>query len=122
VPVHILICSSADIYRERYREPDKLRVRRGMTDEVLWQVPYWHVDAGAAIMLILLSTVNEGLSAGFIGVWAQEAARAYLGIPEAYSITGLAMIGHRANDERRQGSVISRRRRPAGDVIHRERW
>ncbi len=122
VPVHVLICSSPEIYRSRYREPDKLRVRKDLSDDELWQVPFWHVDAGCAMMLLLLAAVNEGLDAGFIGVWRQDQAKAYLGIPAAYSITGLAMLGHRAPGERPQGSVTSRRRRPAGQVLHHERW
>ncbi len=122
VPVHILICASADTYKARYREADKLRVRREMSDDDLWQVPFWHVDAGCAMMLVLLAAVNEGLDAGFVGVWQQTAAKAYLGIPESYSITGLAMLGHRASEERPQGSVTSRKRRPPNDVVHRERW
>ena len=121
-PVHIAICTSADIYKTRYREPDKLPVRRELSDDELWQVPFWHVDAGCAMMLILLAAVNEGLSAGFIGVWQQAEAKAYLGIPVSYSITGLAMLGHRSPEERPQGSATSRRRRPPSDVLHRERW
>ncbi len=121
-PVHVVICASADIYKERYREPDKLRVRGSAGDDALWQIPFWHVDAGAAMMLVLLSAVNEGLDAGFIGVWRQPEVRTLLGIPESYSITGIAMLGHRARAEQAQGSVISRRRRAAADVIHRERW
>jgi nitroreductase len=122
VPVHVLICASADIYRTRYREPDKLSVRRHLHDDELWQVPFWHVDAGAAMMLLLLAAVNEGLDAGFIGVWQPAAARALLDIPDTYSITGLAMIGHRAAGERPRGSITSRGRRAGDSVIHREQW
>jgi nitroreductase len=99
-----------------------VQVRRDLSDDELWEVPFWHVDAGAAMMLILLAAVNEGLDAGFIGVWAQDAVRAYLSIPVEYSVTGLAMIGHRAESERMQGSVLSKRRRSADEVLHRERW
>lgn len=122
VPAHIVICTSADVYRARYRQPDKANVRRHMHDEGFWAVPFWHVDAGAAMMLLLLAAVNEGLQAGFIGVWRQPELRALLDIPDTYSITGLAMIGHRAADEQPQGSITSRRRRASTDVIHRERW
>jgi nitroreductase len=122
VPIHVLICSSSEIYKARYREPDKARIRRDVSDEELWQVPFWHVDAGCAMMLLLLAAVNEGLDAGFIGVWRQDEAKALLDIPAGYSITGLAMLGHRAPDERPQGSVTSRRRKPADEVVHHERW
>jgi nitroreductase len=121
-PVHVLICTSAEIYKQRYREADKSRVRAGLSDDELWQVPFWHVDAGCAMMLLLLAAVNEGIDVGFIGVRQQEALRALLGIPSDYSITGLAMLGHRAAEERPQGSARTRPRRAREDVLHRERW
>jgi nitroreductase len=121
-PVHILICSSAEIYKSRYRQPDKERVRQHVSDDVLWQIPFWHVDAGAALMLLLLAAVNEGVDAGFIGVWRQDAVRDLLGVPNTYDITGMAMVGHRSDDERPQGSTLSRRRRARDAVVHRERW
>jgi nitroreductase len=121
-PVHIVVCTSAEIYRRRYREPDKERVRANMSDDDLWHVPYWYVDAGAAMMLILLAAVDEGLSAFFYGVWRQEELRALLAIPQEYAPIGIVTLGHAAPDEQRQGSALSRRRRPPGDVIHRERW
>ena len=30
-------------------------------------MPYWWVDAGASMMLLLLAAVDEGLAAGFLG-------------------------------------------------------
>jgi len=121
-PAHIIVCTSAEIYRRRYREPDKQRVRANMSDDDLWYVPYWHVDAGAAMMLILLAAVDEGLSAFFYGVWRQDDLRALLGIPADHTPVGIVTIGHPAPDEQRLGSALSRRRRPFDDVVHRERW
>ena len=63
-PVHLVICVREDDYHDRYREPDKLR---DDGTEIDWPVPYWWVDAGAMLMLVLLATVNEGLSAGLFG-------------------------------------------------------
>ena len=56
-PAHIVITVSESIYRERYREPDKLGPDG---EEIDWPVPYWWVDAGAAMMAVLLAAVNEG--------------------------------------------------------------
>jgi nitroreductase len=122
IPVHIVICASDEIYRARYREADKERVRAGVSDDVLWQVPFWYVDAGCAMMLALLAAVNEGLAAGFIGVWRPDDLRALLGIPDAYTPVGIVFVGHRSPDEQPQGSVMKRRRRPRADVLHHERW
>jgi nitroreductase len=113
---------SAEIYKARYRQPDKLRVRGTASDEELWQIPFWHVDAGCALMLILLAAVDEGLAAGFIGVWRQPEVKALLSIPDEYAITGVVMLGHKPEDEQLQGSVTTRKRRPLSEIVHRERW
>lgn len=121
-PAHIVVCTSAEVYRRRYREPDKQRVRANMSDDDLWHVPYWYVDAGAAMMLILLAAVDEGLSAFFYGVWRQDDLKALLGIPDEHAPIGIVTIGHAAPAEPRLGSALSRRRRPFDDIVHRERW
>jgi FMN reductase [NAD(P)H] len=45
-PAHVVVCTREEDYHERYRRPDKLRDG----DEIAWAVPYWYVDAGAALM------------------------------------------------------------------------
>ena len=44
--------------------PDKL----DDGEEIEWPVPYWFVDAGAALMMLLLASLDEGLAAGVSGV------------------------------------------------------
>jgi nitroreductase len=121
-PVHIVICANPEIYRERYREPDKMRVRSRVDDDTLWAIPYWHTDAGAAMMIILLAAVHEGIAAAFVGVIAP--LREALGIPEPYIPIGVALLGHEAPDARQYGDVSAtkRPRRPLSEVVHRERW
>ena len=41
--------------------------RRG-AGEIDWPVPYWFVDAGAAMMLLMLAAVDEGLGSGVFGL------------------------------------------------------
>jgi nitroreductase len=123
--VHIVICASADIYRRRYREPDKMRVRADVDDADLWLVPYWYSDAGCAQMLILLAAVNEGLGAAFIGFGpGAPLLREYLGIPADYEILGAVLLGYEAADARNFGDVAAdpRPRRARHEVVHRERW
>jgi nitroreductase len=121
-PVHIVICANPEIYRARYREPDKMRVRARVDDDTLWAVPYWYADAGAAMMIILLAAVSEGIAAAFVGVIAP--LREALGIPEPYIPIGVALLGHEAPDARQYGDVSAdkRPRRPLTEVVHRERW
>ncbi len=77
-PVHVVVCVSEEDYHARYREPDKLA---DDGTEIEWPVPYWWIDAGATLMLLLLAAVDEGLGAGFFGVHRLEGITDLLGIP-----------------------------------------
>lgn len=116
-PVQIVICTSERVYHERYNEPDK---KPEGEDEIDWPIPYWHTDAGASMMLVLLAAVNEGLGSAFIGVHEPAALQRLLGIPEEWLPIGVAMIGHAAPDKK-SGS-LKRGHRKLKDVLHRERW
>lgn len=115
-PVLVVVCVSEGLYRQRYREPDKL----GPDGELAWPVPYWWVDGGAALMAILLATVDEGLAAGFLGVHALPGLEQLLGIPAGVAPLGVVTIGHPA-PERRSRS-LDRATRPDADVVHQDRW
>lgn len=115
-PAHVVICVSEAAYRRRYREPDKSPDGR----EPDWPVPYWWVDAGAALQNILLAAVDEGLAAGFLGCHAVAGLAEMLDIPEEYLPIGVVTIGHPAPD--RPSGSLSRGRRPAEEVIHWDRW
>lgn len=112
-PLHIIICTSETAYRDRYREPDKL----GPDGDVDWPAPYWWVDAGAALMAVLLATVDCGLSAGFLGVHAMDDLETLLGLPGDQSPIGVVTIGH-GTDDRRSGSLD----RTARPNVHWEHW
>jgi nitroreductase len=115
-PVHVVPCVDPRAYRRRYTALDKA----GSRGPDAWRVPFWHVDGGAALMLLLLAVVEEGLAAGFLDVAEPEALRALLGIPDEVLPLGLVTIGHPAQD-RRSGSLM-RGRRPLHEVVHEERW
>lgn len=114
-PVHIAVCTSETAYRVRYREPDK---RSDIEHE--WPVPYWWIDAGASLMLLLLAAVNEGLAAGFFGVHRLEGLSTALGLPPEVAPIGVVTLGYPAPD-RRSGS-LARGWKPLGEVVHKERW
>jgi nitroreductase len=115
-PALVVLCTSEGAYRDRYREPDKL----GPEGRLEWPVPYWYVDAGCSMMLLLLAAVDEGLAAGFLAMKSYEGLRDLLGIPASVQPIGIATIGRPAPD-RRSGS-LARGRKPDAEVIHRERW
>ena len=116
-PVHVVVCVREDDYHDRYREPDKLTEEGA---EIDWPVPYWWVDAGATLMLVLLAAVNEGLSAGVFGSHRLGGLKALLGIPDDVSPVGIITIGHAASTAT-TGSAKRGRKAPER-VVHRERW
>jgi nitroreductase len=119
-PVHMVICANESLYHARYNEADKLAVTGGV--EVTWPVPYWFVDAGALMMLVLLAAIDEGLVAAFVG--SPDQKRIFddlLGLPPEVVPIGLALIGKPAEDAE-DGSRSAERRRPIDDLVHRQRW
>ena len=85
-PVHFIICTSEADYHRRYQEPDKTDTEGR---EITWTVPYWWVDAGASMMLLLLAAVDEGLAAGFLGVHSIPGLQDLLGIPPEVKPVGV---------------------------------
>jgi len=116
-PVHVVICTSEQVYHDRYNEPDKLN---DDGSEINWPIPYWHTDAGCALMLLQLAAVNEGLGSAFIGVPNPADPQDVLGIPADFLPIGVTMIGHPAPDKK-SGS-LKRGHRPIDTVWHQERW
>ena len=122
-PVHLVISGNEALYHARYHEPDKLAATGGV--EVTWPVPYWFVDAGALMMLVLAAAIDEGLASAFIGHPDQKRIFGeLLGLPDEVDPIGLALVGHPAPDPTaEQGTSRMRsRRRPRGDLVHWERW
>src|SRR5215471_3970653 len=121
---HILVLTREQDYHDRYNQPDKLAVTGGV--EVLWPVPFWHVDAGAALMLVLLAALEEGLGAGVYGVPVEEDERwrELLAIPDDLTIVTGITVGHPAEDPDwdRASSVFSQRRRAHDEVVRWNRW
>lgn len=116
-PVLVVPCTSEAAYHRRYQEADKLQDDGA---EIAWPVPYWHMDIGCAVMLVLLAAVNEGLAAAFAGAPQLQPLRDALGIPDEVTPVGVIPIGHPAPDVR-SGS-LKRGRKPDADYVHYEGW
>lgn len=119
-PVLVIPCTSEAAYHRRYQEPDK--VKEDGT-EIIWPVPYWHMDIGCAVMVLLLAVVNEGLAAGYAGITTMEnmdEARKLLNIPAEVTPVGVIPIGHPAKDV--PSPSLKRGRKSDADYIHREGW
>ena len=120
-PVLIGPCCSALAYVERYAEPDKAGSDLGR-DTSAWSVPYWYVDGGAAVMLLLLAATDAGLGALFFGQFGHTGAvKDAFAIPDRYEPLGTIAVGHPA-PEPTAGRSAGRPRRALDEVIHRGSW
>lgn len=113
-PALIVVFSDKSAYLDRYAEADKGWADR---DEGRWPVPYWHIDAGMAAMILLLAAVDAGLGACFFGVPADrwDALRAAFAVPQRLSPVGVVSLGYPAPDLR--SPSLRRGRRPVEEVV-----
>jgi nitroreductase len=120
-PVVIVPCSSKAAYLRRYAEKDKGWVDQS---EEHWPVPFWHMDAAMASLLILQTAVDAGLGACFFGIPVEReaAVRAEFGIDPDFDPVGVITLGHRTSDAGNAGSPARRRRKSVDDVVHRGHW
>jgi nitroreductase len=116
-PVLVVACTNEAAYHRRYQEPDK--VNEDGT-EIDWPVPYWYMDVGCAVMILLLAAVDEGLAAGFVGIWDLQAFRELLHIPDEVMPIGVIPVGYPAADT--PSPSLKRGRKPFGEFVHRETW
>ena len=114
-PTLIIPCTNEQIYRRRYREKDKLLPDGS---EFVWPVPYWYMDIGCSVMMILLAVVEEGLAAGFACFGDNQALRELLGIPEEVEPMGAIPIGYAAPDK----LTPSLKRGRSKNVVRYEGW
>lgn len=106
-----------EAYLERYSRPDKAGI--GMDVEEGWPVPYWYIDTGMAVLLILQTAVDEGLGAVYFGIGADQwpALRAAYGVPETHVPIGVVAIGHSAEGDADR-SWMKRRRLDRAQTVH----
>jgi nitroreductase len=119
-PVLILVWTSRASYQDRYAEPDK-----GWTDRdpERWPAPYWYVDAGMAVLAMLLTATDQELGACFFGVPAGriERVRQTFAVPQDQLSVGVVSLGYPV-PAAATGSPTRRPRRPASDLVYHERW
>jgi FMN reductase [NAD(P)H] len=119
---HVLVLTREQDYHDRYLKEDKLQ----SGEEIAWPAPFWYVDAGAALMLILLAAIDEGLSAGVYGIPVEEEPRwrTMLGIPDDLKVVAGVTIGHGAPDPgwSKLSSRATQRRRALDEVVKWNRW
>lgn len=113
-PVHLVLCVEPQVYHQRYAESDKQEA----VSSQQWPVPYWFVDGGCSLMLILLAAVEQGLAAGFQGAQNLPGLAELLKIPPQVQPLGVITVGYAGNP--RPGASSRRQRR--SQRVHREVW
>ncbi|MGW7534368.1 nitroreductase family protein [Amycolatopsis sp. NPDC054798] len=121
-PVIVVPFAVKDVYLDRYAQPDK-----GWTDrsEDHWPVPFWYIDTGMAVLLILQTVVDEGLGAVYFGIGAEDfdSLRAEFGVPATHEPIGAIAIGHDADAKISAGaSPSTRKRKPESETVHYGQW
>ena len=120
----IVVGTREQDYHDRYNEPDKLAATGGV--EIEWPAPYWFVDAGAAMMLLLLAAIDEGLAAGVFGVTVEKMAafKQLLEIPADVHVVAVVTVGAPAERDgpSARSSRMKERRRPLDELVTWERW
>jgi FMN reductase [NAD(P)H] len=109
-------------YHERYTKEDKLQDG----EEIEWPVPFWHVDAGAAMMLILVAAIEEGLAAAVYGIFGddEKKLRDLLQIPDDFTLVAGVSLGYPRPDPgwSSKTSRATQRRRNVDEIVHWNTW
>jgi FMN reductase [NAD(P)H] len=120
----VFVMTREQDYHDRYTRPDKLETTGG--EEIVWPVPFWHVDAGAALMLVLLAAIEEGLGAAVYGIIGEDdqKVRNLLRIPHDFAIVAGISIGHPLPDPgwSSKTSRATQRRRAVDEIVHWNTW
>ena len=110
-----LILINEQAYHERYKELDK----QNQTSSSNWSVPYWYVDAGAAMMNCMLLVEETGLKSGFLGSHNMEIQKikSLLGIPEDIEILGFVTAGVEGNSANLKKENLNKKK-----LLHKEKY
>ena len=119
-PVVIVPLANKQAYLDRYAMPDKMHTP--LSSEANWPTPYWDIDTGFSVMLILLSAVDLGLGALFFGIFqGEQALMEALGVPEGYRPIGALAVGHPTRGEHSRPELLTGRR-PLENMVKWEHW
>jgi nitroreductase len=118
----VFVMTRENDYHDRYQRDDKLEDG----EEIEWPVPFWHVDAGAAMMLVLLAAIEEGLAAAVYGIFGDDETklRDLLRIPDDFTLVAGISIGYPLPDPgwSSKTSRATQRRRTVDEVVHWNAW
>lgn len=119
-PVVVLPLANKQAYLDRYALADKAHTP--LSQEEHWPAPYWDIDTGFGVMLILLTAVDLGLGGLFFAIFQGETALLQaLGVPQGYRLIGAIAVGRPTSGERSRPELLTGRR-PLDEAVRWERW
>ena len=121
-PVLVEVIVDPGAYVERYGRADKARTGLGAGPDA-WDVPFWFVDGGAAVMSMLLAAEADGLGALLFGLFENERALLdALGVPSDRRAVGTVALGWPAPGGRHPSRSARTGRPVAADHVHTGGW
>ena len=110
-----LVLINEQAYHERYKELDK----QNQTSSSNWSVPYWYVDAGAAMMNCMLLVEETGLKSGFLGSHNMQIQKikSLLVIPEDIEILGFVTAGVEGDSTNLKKENLNKKK-----LLHKEKY
>tara|TARA_B100000965_G_scaffold285035_1_gene242972 strand:+ start:2167 stop:2772 length:606 start_codon:yes stop_codon:yes gene_type:complete len=109
------IVLNENAYHERYSKGDKEKAVNSND----WDVPYWFIDAGAAMMNCMLLLEEKKLSSGFMGLHNtnRKSFHKLLNIPQDYLIIGMITAGVENKTNMKSPDKIQKKK-----LIHNEKF
>jgi nitroreductase len=109
------IVLNENAYHERYSKGDKEKAVNSND----WDVPYWFIDAGAAMMNCMLLLEEKKLSSGFMGLHNtnRKSFHKLLNIPQDYLIVGMITAGVENEINMKSSGKIQKKK-----LIHNEKF
>jgi nitroreductase len=119
-PVVIVPLAHKQAYLDRYARPDKIHTP--LSREEFWPAPYWDIDTGFGVMLILLTAVDLGLGALFFAIFqGEKTLMDALGVPPGYRPIGAIAVGHPTPGQH-SAPTLPTGRRHLDEVVKWEHW
>ncbi len=116
-PVIVIPCANRKRFEEKYGDAQKNA-----------RLPWWLIDAGFASLALILSALENGLAASFIGAIEDAQVSDILALPRDGSVIPLSIIpvGYKDPEERplwkERSAKIRQRRKALGELVHWGQW
>jgi nitroreductase len=116
-PIIVIPCANKKRYEDKYGTAEDSR-----------RLPWWLIDASFASLALILSALEHGLGASFLGALDDDKVAGILDLPKDHSVIPLAIvpIGYKSLEDKEwwddRVKKVNRSRRRLEDVVHWDRW